>query len=298
MSTHSDYQSYYVPEQSRWPILASISLFLMAFGAGTLMTNLSSESGGGLGLVLLLAGALAMGLILVGWFGNVINESHQGLYSPQMDRSFRWGMSWFIFSEVMFFAAFFGTLFYVRTLAVPWLGGEGDKGVSNMLWQGFSAEWPLMTTPDQSSFPGPKEVIDPWHIPLLNTILLISSSFTVTLAHKALKLNLRSRVVFWLGATIALGLVFLYFQAYEYAVAYNDLGLTLNAGIYGATFFILTGFHGMHVTLGTIMLIIIFLRVLKGHFNSDKHFGFEAVAWYWHFVDVVWVGLFLFVYII
>lgn len=298
MSTHSDYQSYYVPEQSRWPILASISLFLMAFGAGTLMTNLASESGGGLGLVLLLAGALSMGLILVGWFGNVINESHQGLYSSQMDRSFRWGMSWFIFSEVMFFAAFFGTLFYVRTLAVPWLGGEGDKGVSNMLWQGFSAEWPLMTTPDQNTFPGPKEIIDPWHIPLLNTILLISSSFTVTLAHKALKLNLRSRVVFWLCATIALGLVFLYFQAYEYAVAYNDLGLTLNAGIYGATFFILTGFHGMHVTLGTIMLIIIFLRVLKGHFSSDKHFGFEAVAWYWHFVDVVWVGLFLFVYII
>jgi len=298
MSTHSDYQSYYVPDQSRWPILASIALFLMAFGAGNLINNLTPESGGGFGLVLLLVGALAMGLILVGWFGNVINESHQGLYSPQMDRSFRWGMGWFIFSEIMFFAAFFGTLFYVRTLAVPWLGGEGEKGVSNMLWQGFSSEWPLMTTPDQSAFPGPKEIIDPWHIPLLNTILLISSSFTVTLAHKALKMNLRSRVVFWLGSTILLGAVFLYFQAYEYALAYNDLGLTLNAGIYGATFFILTGFHGMHVTLGTIMLIIIFLRILKGHFSADKHFGFEAVAWYWHFVDVVWVGLFLFVYIL
>ncbi|MFY0678112.1 MAG: cytochrome c oxidase subunit 3 [Neptuniibacter sp.] len=298
MSTHSDYQSYYVPDQSRWPILASIALFLMAFGAGNLINNLTPESGGGFGLVLLLVGALAMGLILVGWFGNVINESHQGLYSPQMDRSFRWGMGWFIFSEIMFFAAFFGTLFYVRTLAVPWLGGEGEKGVSNMLWQGFSSEWPLMTTPDQSAFPGPKGIIDPWHIPLLNTILLISSSFTVTLAHKALKMNLRSRVVFWLGSTILLGAVFLYFQAYEYALAYNDLGLTLNAGIYGATFFILTGFHGMHVTLGTIMLIIIFLRILKGHFSADKHFGFEAVAWYWHFVDVVWVGLFLFVYIL
>ncbi|MCP4597465.1 cytochrome c oxidase subunit 3 [Neptuniibacter sp.] len=290
--------SYYVPEQSRWPILASIALFLMAYGSGTMINALSAETGGGFGLLMLLAGALGMGLILLGWFGNVIHESHEGLYSPQMDRSFRWGMGWFIFSEIMFFAAFFGTLFYVRTWAVPWLGGEGDKGVSNMLWQGFSAQWPLMTTPDQAVFPGPKEVIDPWHIPLLNTILLISSSFTVTLAHKALKLGLRSRIVFWLALTIVLGGIFLYFQAYEYVLAYNELGLTLNSGIYGATFFILTGFHGMHVTLGTLMLIIIWLRVLKGHFSAEKHFGFEAVAWYWHFVDVVWVGLFLFVYIL
>ncbi|WP_415890088.1 cytochrome c oxidase subunit 3 [Neptuniibacter sp. SY11_33] len=291
-------QTYYVPEQSRWPILASIALFFMAYGAGSLINSFTAEEAGGAGLILLLAGALGMGLILLGWFSNVIHESGEGLYSPQMDRSFRWGMSWFIFSEVMFFAAFFGTLFYVRTLAVPWLGGEGDKGVSNMLWEGFEAQWPLMVTPDQNAFPGPKEVIDPWHIPLFNTILLIASSFTVTLAHKALKLDQRSRVVFWLAVTVLLGSVFLYFQAYEYVLAYNELGLTLNAGIYGATFFILTGFHGLHVTLGTLMLIIIWLRVLKGHFSSEKHFGFEAIAWYWHFVDVVWVGLFLFVYIL
>ncbi|EAR61367.1 cytochrome c oxidase subunit 3 [Neptuniibacter caesariensis] len=290
-------QSYYVPEQSRWPILASIALFLMAYGAANLINALSADAGGGFGMLLLLAGTLAMGLIMLGWFGNVIHESAEGLYSPQMDRSFRWGMSWFIFSEVMFFIAFFGALFYVRTLAVPWLGGEGEKGVSNMLWEGFQAQWPLMVTPDQNAFPGPEQIIDPWHIPLFNTILLISSSFTVTLAHKALKLDQRSRVVFWLGATVLLGVVFLYFQAYEYVLAYNELGLTLNSGIYGATFFILTGFHGMHVTLGTLMLIIIWLRVMKGHFSSEKHFGFEAVAWYWHFVDVVWVGLFLFVYI-
>jgi len=291
-------QTYYVPEQSRWPILASIALFFMAYGAGSLINAFTAQEEGGAGLVLLLVGSLGMGLILLGWFSNVIHESSEGLYSPQMDRSFRWGMSWFIFSEVMFFAAFFGTLFYVRTLAVPWLGGEGDKGVSNMLWQGFTAEWPLMVTPDQEIFPGPKEVIDPWHIPLLNTILLISSSFTLTFAHKALKLEQRSKIVLWLAITILLGCVFLYFQAYEYVLAYNELGLTLNSGIYGATFFILTGFHGVHVTLGTFMLIVIWLRVIKGHFNSEKHFGFEAVAWYWHFVDVVWVGLFLFVYIL
>ncbi|MEH6580150.1 MAG: cytochrome c oxidase subunit 3 [Amphritea sp.] len=291
-------ETYHVPTQSRWPILASVSLFLMAYGAGSLINALTADSGGGLGLVLLLSGALCMGLILIGWFGHVIEESHAGLYSDQMDRSFRWGMSWFIFSEVMFFAVFFGTLFYVRNLAVPWLGGEGAKGVSNMLWQGFESTWPLMSTPDMASFPGPRGLVDPWHFPLLNTVLLVTSSVTVTIAHTMLKLNKRPQVIFWLAATVILGCAFLVFQAIEYAEAYEELGLTLHAGIYGATFFILTGFHGMHVTLGTFMLIIIWLRVLKGHFDADNHFGFEAVAWYWHFVDVVWIGLFLFVYIL
>jgi len=290
-------ETYYVPAQSRWPILASIALFLLAYGAGNLLNGMAKDAGG-LGLALLLAGALMMGLILVGWFGNVINESMSGMYSEQMDASFRWGMSWFIFSEVMFFAAFFGALFYIRVLAVPWLGGEGEKGVSNMLWEGFEASWPLMTTPDNTAFKGPDAIIDPWHLPLLNTILLITSSFTVTIAHKALKNDKRPQIAIWLAATVLLGCVFLFFQIEEYIEAYTELGLTLQAGIYGATFFILTGFHGLHVTLGTLMLIIILLRVLKGHFSPDQHFGFEAVAWYWHFVDVVWVGLFLFVYII
>ncbi|MBV0933925.1 cytochrome c oxidase subunit 3 [Marinobacterium weihaiense] len=289
---------YYVPEQSRWPILASIALFLLAYGAGTLMNALSADQGGGLGVALLLAGALMMGLILVGWFGNVIHESRSGLYSEQMDRSFRWGMSWFIFSEVMFFAAFFGALFYVRVLAVPWLGGEGEKGISQMLWPNFSAEWPLFNPPDAERFPGPGAVISPWHIPLLNTCLLVTSSFTLTLAHKALLKNARTQVRRWLFLTIVLGLIFLGFQAYEYVEAYHELGLTLQAGIYGATFFMLTGFHGLHVTLGTLMLIIILGRVLAGHFDARQHFGFEAVAWYWHFVDVVWLGLFLFVYVL
>lgn len=291
-------QAYYVPEQSRWPILASVALFMMALGAGHLINSFSANAEGGAGLLMLLAGALGMGLVLLGWFSNVVSESNDGLYSLQMDRSFRWGMSWFIFSEIMFFAAFFGALFYIRNLSVPWLGGEGEKGVSNMLWSGFSASWPLMSTPDPQVFPGPKAVIDPWHIPLLNTMLLISSSFTVTLAHRALKQGKRVKITLWLATTVCLGFVFLYFQAYEYAQAYNELGLTLNSGVYGATFFILTGFHGLHVTLGTLMLLIIWLRVIKGHFSADKHFGFEAVVWYWHFVDVVWIGLFLFVYIL
>ncbi|WP_027857361.1 cytochrome c oxidase subunit 3 [Marinobacterium jannaschii] len=290
-------EAYYVPSQSRWPILASIALFLLAYGAGSMINGLSSEESGSGGMILL-AGAVLMALILIGWFGNVINESMSGLYSEQMDRSFRWGMSWFIFSEVMFFAAFFGTLFYVRTLAVPWLGGEGEKGVSNMLWEGFQAQWPLMTTPDMEQFPGPQQVIDPWHLPLLNTVLLVASSFTVTVAHKALKNNSRNNIVLWLAVTVMLAGAFLFFQAAEYIEAYEELGLTLHAGIYGATFFVLTGFHGLHVTLGTFMLLVIWLRVLRGHFEPENHFGFEAVAWYWHFVDVVWIGLFLFVYIL
>lgn len=284
--------SYYVPAQSRLPILASISLFLMAFGAG----NMLNDSGAG--TPMLLIGAVAMAVIVFNWFAQVIKESDKGLYSTQMDRSFRWGMSWFIFSEIMFFAAFFGTLFYVRTFAVPWLGGEGDKGVSNMLWQGFAAEWPLMNTPNAERFPGPGGIINPWALPLLNTVLLVTSSFTLTFAHKALVHGGdRSTVIKWMWATVALGVAFLACQGYEYYEAYNHYGLTLQSGIYGATFFILTGFHGAHVTLGTTMLIIITLRLMRGHFSAKHHFGFEATAWYWHFVDVVWIGLFLFVYV-
>ncbi|MCV6591159.1 MAG: cytochrome c oxidase subunit 3 [Marinobacterium sp.] len=288
--------AYYVPAQSRWPIYASVALFLMAYGAAHLINGLADQ-GGGLGLSLLLAGTFCMAMILIGWFGNVISESRGGLYNAQMDRSFRWGMSWFIFSEIMFFAAFFGALFYVRTLAVPWLGGEGEKGVSQLLWPGFEAQWPLLTTPDMKQFPGSDGVINPWHLPLLNTAILVTSSFTLTFAHHALKLDNRPRTILWLGTTILLGVVFLLFQLSEYVEAYQELGLTLNSGIYGATFFMLTGFHGLHVTLGTLMLIIIWLRVLSGHFSPKHHFGFEATAWYWHFVDVVWIGLFIFVYV-
>jgi len=236
--------------------------------------------------------------MLFGWFGSVIKESRSGLYSPQMDRSFRWGMSWFIFSEVMFFAAFFGALFYARTFAIPWLGGEGDRGSSNMLWEGFQASWPLINTPDPQAYPPPEGVIGPWGLPLINTILLVTSSFTLTVSHHALKEDHRKKAKTWLAATIALALVFVFVQGYEYVHAYQDLGLTLQSGIYGSTFFMLTGFHGAHVILGTLMLVIMLARIQKGHFTADNHFGFEAAAWYWHFVDVVWLGLFVFVYVI
>ena len=291
--------SYYVPAQSRWPIVATIGLFLTLVGAGSVMNASSAGESTGMSWLMFMVGALIMAYMLFGWFGHVIHESRAGMYSPQMDRSFRWGMSWFIFSEVMFFAAFFGALFYVRVFSVPWIGGEGSNAATGeLLWPEFEATWPLMTNPDPEAFPGPSALISPWGIPLLNTALLVTSSATITIAHHALKDGAREKLTLWLAATIGLGLVFLYFQGYEYVHAYNDLDLTLASGIYGTTFFLLTGFHGAHVTLGTLMLIIMFFRIRKGHFNKENHFGFEATAWYWHFVDVVWLGLFFLVYIL
>jgi cytochrome c oxidase subunit 3 len=234
-----------------------------------------------------------------------------GLNSPQLKRSYVWGMGWFIFSEVMFFSAFFGALFYVRTFAVPWLGGEGDGASNPLLWPGFEAEWPVMTTPDMAangdkavvtgpeqnmSWPGWSSVLG-W-LPLWNTIILLSSSVTVHFAHSAIKNNNRKGFNAWLGFTVLLGIIFLVLQAWEYVHAYHEMGLTLKSGIYGTTFFMLTGFHGAHVTLGTFMLLVMWLRsVLKGHFKPHDNFGFEAASWYWHFVDVVWVGLFIAVYV-
>jgi len=291
-------QTYYVPEQSKWPIVATVGLGATLYGLASILVNGGRGESTTGAWVMFMVGALIMAYMLFGWFGSVIRESRAGLYSAQMDRSFRWGMSWFIFSEVMFFAAFFGALFYVRMFAVPWLGGEGDKGSSAMLWEGFQATWPLVQNPDPEAYPGPREVIGPWGLPLINTLLLVSSSFTVTVAHHALKAGHRHTVKVWLGVTIVLGLSFLVLQAEEYMHAYQELDLTLQSGIYGSTFFMLTGFHGAHVTLGTLMLFIMLVRVFKGHFTADNHFGFEAAAWYWHFVDVVWLGLFVCVYIL
>jgi len=294
MATES---SYYVPEQSRLPIFATVGLFLTAFGAANWINGGSAY--------IFFAGALALATVLWFWFAAVIRENMAGLNSEQLKRSYVWGMGWFIFSEVMFFAAFFGALYYIRTFALPWLGGEGDRGTSNMLWQGFENTWPLMVTPDAAvngeaaKFVGPREIIDPWHLPLWNTIILLASSVTVHFAHVFLKKDKRQAFNIWLGVTVALGALFLFFQVEEYYEAYQHLGLTLESGIYGTTFFMLTGFHGAHVTLGTIMLLIMLLRsVIARHFKPDDHFGFEAASWYWHFVDVVWVGLFIFVYVL
>ena len=230
------------------------------------------------------------------WFGDVIRESVGGNYNRQVDGSFRMGMIWFIFSEVMFFAAFFGALFYTRNMGLPWLGGEGHGVLTNeYLWDGYSAAWP---TNGPADIGGAFQTIPAWGLPLLNTLILLTSGVTLTIAHHALKAGNRKQLLIWLGATVLLGCVFLFFQAEEYIHAYKELNLTLGSGIYGSTFFMLTGFHGAHVLLGTIMLTVMWFRAAKGHFTRDNHFGFEAAAWYWHFVDVVWLMLFLFVYVL
>jgi cytochrome c oxidase subunit 3 len=273
---------YYVPQPSGWPVVGSIALFLLATGA-TIWFN-----GAGWGAWVSLAGFVVLVYMMVGWFGRVIHESEGGSYNRQVDVSFRWGMSWFIFSEVMFFAAFFGALFYARSLAVPWLGDLEHK----LLWPDFSAQWPTAGP----VFAEPFTPMGAWGIPALNTLLLLSSGVTVTWAHWALKMNNRSQLILGLVLTIALGVTFLGFQAYEYIHAYTDLNLKLTTGIYGTTFFMLTGFHGFHVTVGVIMLTVILLRCVAGHFRPDHHFAFEGVSWYWHFVDVVWLLLFVLVY--
>jgi cytochrome c oxidase subunit III len=282
---------YYVPEQSGWPITGSIGLFTMVVGG----VNLLHEHTWG--LIPFLAGALIIAYMMFGWFGTVIRESHAGLYSKMMDRSFRWGMVWFIFSEVMFFAAFFGVLFYVRHLATPWLAGLGAKPMTGkLLWPHFQAAWPLLHNPDSKLFVPPKAVVHAWGVPALNTIILLTSGVTVTWAHWGLKTQRRGHLIVGLLVTVILGIAFIGFQATEYHHAYTELGLTLGSGIYGTTFFMLTGFHGAHVTIGAIMLAVMLFRSLKGHFTPEHHFAFEAASWYWHFVDVVWLGLFIFVY--
>ena len=254
-------------------------------------------NGSGVGPVVLLAGFAIFIFMLFGWFGTVIRESEAGKYNNQVDISFRMGMIWFIFSEVMFFACFFGALFYARMLSVPWLSGEGVGFMTNqILWPEFVAEWPKNVMPSPEEFHVYTDVIPAWGIPAINTIILLASGVTVTLAHWALKENKRRALSGWLLATVILGFVFVVMQVDEYAHAYQDLNLTLASGIYGSTFFMLTGFHGLHVTLGAIMLAVIWARTLKGHFSEERHFAFEAVAWYWHFVDVVWLLLFVTVY--
>lgn len=296
----SQHEHYYVPAQSKWPVIGAIGLFLLVIGLASLIhaTRPSYEGTMTQPLIFLCSGLAVLIYMIFGWFNHVIKESMEGLYSKQMDMSFRMGMMWFIFSEVMFFAAFFGALFYIRTIALPWLEGVGSKPLTaELLWPNFSATWPLMVNPNPEKIIGPLETVSWAGIPLLNTVILLTSGVTVTWAHWALKVNKRMQLNMAMALTVALGVIFLIFQVHEYHEAYTHLGLTLASGIYGSTFFMLTGFHGLHVTLGTIMLFVILCRCLKGHFTKEHHFAFEATAWYWHFVDVVWLGLFIFVYI-
>ena len=287
--THSA-DEYYVPHSSYLPIIASVTLTISVVGAAQWFNGTAAgPTTFYIGLALVLA-------MIFGWFSIVVKEGMSGLYNEQVDRSFRQGMMWFIFSEVMFFAAFFGALFYARVLSIPWLLGADSGLATNLfLWVDYAEYWP---TNGPANMGGEFQTMGPWGIPALNTALLLASGVTLTLSHHALKENEQAKTVWWLVATVLLGCIFLGFQAYEYIHAYQALNLTLESGIYGSTFFLLTGFHGFHVTLGTLMLMVITYRAARAHFTPDNHFAFEGVAWYWHFVDVVWLGLFVFVYVL
>lgn len=286
---------YYVPHSSPWPIVGSVALAVTAYGLINFIHQSTEKVGaeGSWGQPVFFVGLAMIAFMMFGWFGTVIRESIRGMNSDMMDRSYRQGMAWFIVSEIMFFGAFFGTLFYARIISVPWLAGAGNNLETHvLLWPDFADVWPLFMTPGG----GITEAMEAWGLPFINTVILVTSSVTVTFAHWALKKNQRVLLPIWLAITVALGTTFLILQVVEYQEAYTELGLTMGSGIYGSTFFLLTGFHGAHVTMGTIMLAVMLLRSLRGHFSADKHFAFEAVSWYWHFVDVVWLFLFTFVY--
>ena len=280
---------YFIPSPSRFPAQASLGLFFVILGAGQWVNGVSWG-----------AYSLALGMViwlftLYQWFSVAIAESESGLYSDRIDVSFRWSMSWFIFSEVMFFAAFFGALYWARVHALPMLGNLDHQ----VLWPDFKAVWPSAgggATASPAGIVEPFATMGPFWLPTINTALLLTSGVTLTIAHHALIANQRRKTIFWMWITVLLGAIFLVVQGYEYFYAYSTLNLKLSSGIFGSTFFMLTGFHGFHVFVGMLMLLFITLRLQKGHFTPARHFGFEGAAWYWHFVDVVWLGLYFLVY--
>jgi cytochrome c oxidase subunit 3 len=286
---HGQTPYYFVPAPSRHPVLASTGLLFVLLGAGQWV------NGHTWGMYSLIAGFVLWAFVLQQWFRQAIGESESGLYSDKIDVSFRWSMSWFIFSEVMFFGAFFGALFWTRMHALPNLGSLENA----VLWPDFRAVWPssgVGLTGSPAGIVEPFQTMGPWPIPTINTLLLLTSGVTLTIAHHALVAGHRAKTIAFMWITVLLGITFLGFQIFEYHHAYTELNLKLSSGAYGSTFFMLTGFHGFHVFVGMLMLLFITIRLMKGHFTPQRHFGFEGAAWYWHFVDVVWLGLYVVVY--
>lgn len=280
---------YFVPEPSRHPAFAAFGLFFVILGASSWI------NGADWGRWSVFFGLAWLFWVLFSWFRDAARESEAGQYGRKIDLSYRWSMSWFIFSEVMFFGAFFTALWWMRSHSVPALGGVDNA----LLWPDFKAAWPSDApgiTASPAGIVEPFQTMGPFWLPTINTALLLTSGVTLTIAHHALRAGERGKTILWMWITVLLGATFLCVQGYEYFHAYRDLNLTLASGAYGSTFFMLTGFHGFHVIVGTLMLFFITLRLMKGHFTADRHFGFEGAAWYWHFVDVVWLFLYILVY--
>ena len=291
------HHDYHLVNPSPWPLVSSMAAVVMMVGAVVWMKGLVPADSGPLASALLsdgkqalfFAGLAGVLVSMAGWWTDVIKESRQGDHTPVVSIGLRYGMILFIASEVMFFAAFFWMFF---EMAVFNEARAHIPEISN--WADTAAAW--------STWP-PKgvEVLDAWQLPLLNTVILLLSGTTVTWAHHALQVGDRKATKIGLAITIALGVLFTAVQAYEYNhIIHEHLFFNeeaLNSGLYGSIFFMATGFHGFHVLVGTIFLTVCLLRLLAGQMSPEKHFGFEAAAWYWHFVDVVWLFLFAFVYV-
>jgi cytochrome c oxidase subunit III len=271
---------YHIVDPSPWPILGSFGALVMAVGAVAYMQYNKGNEFHFLGLNLASPWLLLIGFTIVlytmyGWWADTVKEAHAGAHTRVVSLHLRYGMIMFIASEVMFFAAWFWAFFdaslfpaeQVQYLREAYTGGQ----------------WP----------PKGLEVLDPLHLPLYNTVILLLSGTTVTWAHHALIHGDRNGLKWGLALTVGLGMIFSMVQAYEYSVA----PFSFSGSLYGATFFMATGFHGFHVLIGTIFLAICLFRALAGHFTPKQHFGFEAAAWYWHFVDVVWLFLFFCIYV-
>jgi cytochrome c oxidase subunit 3 len=288
-TTHGAAPHYFIPGPSRHPAMGAFGLFFVILGAGQWING--AEWG---------KWSLAFGMVwflsvLFQWFKESVTESEGGQYGHKIDLSFRWSMTWFIFSEVMFFGAFFTALWWARAHSVPALGSLDNS----LLWPGFKAVWPSLAAGATASPAGivePFTTMTPFWLPTINTALLLTSGLTLTIAHHALVAGNRGKTIAFMWMTVLLGTTFLAVQGYEYYHAYHELNLKMTSGIFGSTFYMLTGFHGFHVFVGMLMLLFITLRLQKGHFTAERHFGFEGAAWYWHFVDVVWLGLYIVVY--
>ncbi len=264
---------YHLVNPSPWPVVGAVSAFVLAVGAVNWM------HGASWGMAVTLLGLLGVLYTMFMWWRDVIIESKQGDHTPVVQLHLRYGMLLFIASEVMFFVAWFWAFFDASLFP-----GDSQQFAREAATGGV---WP----------PKGVEVFDPWHLPLLNTLILLTSGTTVTWAHHALLHNDRKGLIWGLSLTIALGVLFSIVQFYEYEHATFAFSRENGGNIYGSTFFMATGFHGFHVIVGTIFLAVCLFRAMRGDFTPEKHFGFEAAAWYWHFVDVVWLFLFACIYV-
>lgn len=277
------------PVHSHWPLVGSAALLSLALGTVNLL------HGQRFGALPLLVGAVLLAWMLFGWFAALIRETRD--CSEQAERSLRWGMAWFIASEAALFVALFAALAYARWFAVPWLAGAGDHDFTRaLIWPRFQPEWPPLPTPDPDRFAQPVGRVNMLGMPLVITLVLLASAYAVTWAQWGIQRSRKSQLVAGLSMTIVLGAIFLGVQFHEYWINLTELGLSPRSGIYGSTFYALTGFHSAHVTVGLAALLVMLRRALRGDFSAEQHFAFEAVAWYWHFVDVVWLWLYVLVY--